>query len=120
MKRSLEVADIFRALRPAYREIHDPQMPLRHLRVMRAVEICRTAELGSHIDQCDHCGQRKISYNLSESALSQMPVVGERAVAGGPEEGFAADFLFSLGVYSSRGTPAIGLEESEGSLQPSL
>ena len=63
MKRSLEVADIFRAFGGAYREIHDPQMPLRHLRVMRAVEICRTAELGGHIDQCDHCGQRRISYN---------------------------------------------------------
>lgn len=63
MKRSLEVADIFRAFGPAYREIHDLEMPLRHLRVMRAVEICRTAELGGHIDQCDRCGQRKISYN---------------------------------------------------------
>jgi hypothetical protein len=31
-------------------------MALRHLRVMRAVEVCRTAELGGHIDQCDHCG----------------------------------------------------------------
>jgi hypothetical protein len=63
MKRTLEVADIFRAFGPAYRELHGLEMPLRHLRVMRAVEICRTAELGGHIDQCDHCGQRKISYN---------------------------------------------------------
>ena len=63
MKRSLEVADIFRAFGPDYREVHGPEMPLRHLRVMRAVEICRTAELGGHIDQCDHCGQQRISYN---------------------------------------------------------
>jgi hypothetical protein len=49
-----------------------------------------------------------------------MPVFGEGTVAGGPEEGFVTDFLFSLGVYSARGTPAIGLEESEGSLQPSV
>jgi hypothetical protein len=63
MKRTLEVADIFRAFGPVYRELHGLEMPLRHLRVMRAVEICRTAELGGHIDQCDHCGQRKISYN---------------------------------------------------------
>ncbi len=63
MARSLEVADIFRAFGPAYRELHGWEMPLRHLRVMRAVEVCRTAELGGHIDQCDHCGQQRISYN---------------------------------------------------------
>jgi hypothetical protein len=63
MKRSLEVADIFRAYGPAYRELHGHEMPLRHLRVMRAIEICRTAELGGHVDQCDHCGALRISYN---------------------------------------------------------
>ena len=63
MARSLEVADIFRAFGPDYRELHGSEMPLRHLRVMRAVEVCRTAELGGHLDQCDHCGQRRISYN---------------------------------------------------------
>ncbi len=63
MKRSLEVADIFRAFGPSYRELHGSEMPLRHLRVMRAVEVCRTAKLGGHIDQCDHCGQQRISYN---------------------------------------------------------
>jgi hypothetical protein len=61
MKRSLEVADIFRAFGPAYREAHE--MPLRHFRAMRAIEICRTAELGGHLDQCDHCGTVRISYN---------------------------------------------------------
>ncbi len=30
---------------------------------MRAVEVCRTAELGGHIDRCDHCGRQRISYN---------------------------------------------------------
>jgi hypothetical protein len=63
MKNSLEVADIFRAFGPTYRELHGSEMPLRHLRVMRAIEVCRTAELGGHIDQCDHCGQQRISYN---------------------------------------------------------
>src|SRR5512139_1039190 len=63
MKRSLEVSDIFRAYGPAYREVHGHEMPIRHLRVMRAIEICRTAQLGGHLDQCDHCGTVKISYN---------------------------------------------------------
>jgi hypothetical protein len=38
-------------------------MPLRHLRAMRAIEICRTAALGGHVDECDHCKALKISYN---------------------------------------------------------
>jgi hypothetical protein len=61
MKHSLEVADIFRVFGSAYRETHE--LPLRHLRAMRAIEICRTAELGGHLDQCDHCGTVRISYN---------------------------------------------------------
>ncbi len=60
---SLEVADIFRAFGPAYRHIHGRQMPIRHLRTMRAIEVCRTAELGGHVDECDHCGALRISYN---------------------------------------------------------
>jgi hypothetical protein len=61
MQHCLEVADIFRAYGEAYRQAHE--MPVRHLRAMRAVETCRTAELGGHVDECDHCGRLRISYN---------------------------------------------------------
>jgi hypothetical protein len=61
MGRSLEVADIFRLYGPEYRQAHG--MPLRQLRAMRAIEVCRTAELGGHVDECDHCGLLRISYN---------------------------------------------------------
>jgi hypothetical protein len=57
----LEVADIFRQHGPFYRESH--KLPRDHLRVMHAVEICRTSALGGHRDQCDHCGHLIISYN---------------------------------------------------------
>ena len=57
----LEVADIFRQHGPAYRESH--RLPRNHLRVMRAIEVCRTAALGGHKDKCDHCGHLEISYN---------------------------------------------------------
>ncbi|NIM98226.1 MAG: IS91 family transposase [candidate division Zixibacteria bacterium] len=63
MKRSIEVADIFRAYGRAYRQAHRHEMPMRHLRAMRAIEKCRTSELGGHVDQCDHCGGLRISYN---------------------------------------------------------
>jgi len=63
MKRSIEVADLFRSYGAAYRHEHAHGLPLRHLRAMRAIEICRTAELGGHVDECDHCGALRISYN---------------------------------------------------------
>ena len=63
MKRSIEVADIFRAFGAAYRDAHGPQMHQRHFRAMRAIEICRTEQLGGHVDECEHCGVLRISYN---------------------------------------------------------
>lgn len=63
MKEQIEVADIFRRYGPAYREAHGEEMPLRQHRVMKAIEVCRTAELGGHVEECDECGAIKISYN---------------------------------------------------------
>jgi len=60
MKPRLEVADVFRLHGPAYRKRFEDRMPLRHKRVMRAIEICRTAQLGGHIDQCETCGHQRI------------------------------------------------------------
>jgi hypothetical protein len=57
----IEVADIFRNYGPAYREAH--KLPYNHLRVTRAIEVCRTAVLGGHKDKCDNCGHLEISYN---------------------------------------------------------
>jgi len=63
MKRSTEVADIFRACGADYRQAHGREMPLRHFRAMDAIEVCRTAALGGHVDACDRCGHLRISYN---------------------------------------------------------
>lgn len=63
MKSEAEVADIFRRYGPGYREAHGKEMPLRQHRVMKAIEVCRTAELGGHVEECDECGAVKISYN---------------------------------------------------------
>ena len=57
----VELADIFHQHGPEYRRSHS--LPLTHLRVMRAVEVCRTAVLGGHKDKCDSCGHIEISYN---------------------------------------------------------
>jgi hypothetical protein len=49
MRPALELADIFREHGPGYRQSHS--LPLDQLRVMRAIEICRTAALGGHIER---------------------------------------------------------------------
>ena len=57
----LEVADIFRQQGAAFRAIHSLSPEQR--RVMRAIEQCRTSVLGGHVDQCDACAYRRVSYN---------------------------------------------------------
>jgi hypothetical protein len=60
---SLEVADIFRAAGPAYRAVHAGHLSLGQLKVMTAIETCRTAALGGHVEACDDCGHWRIAYN---------------------------------------------------------
>lgn len=58
---ALELASLFRRHGPAYRLRQD--LPLAHLRVMRAIESCRTAALGGHVERCHHCAFERIAYN---------------------------------------------------------
>ena len=63
MRTSLEVADVFRAAGPAYRAAHAGHLSLHQLKVMSAIEHCRTAALGGHVEACEDCGQLRIAYN---------------------------------------------------------
>jgi hypothetical protein len=58
-----EVADVFCRYGDAYREEHGDSLSTAQRRVMTAIEICRTATLGGHVEQCDTCGHQRISYN---------------------------------------------------------
>jgi hypothetical protein len=58
---ALEAADIFRQYGAAYREAH--KLPYEQLRVMRAIEVCRTAVLGGHLEKCDGCDFTRNAYN---------------------------------------------------------
>jgi hypothetical protein len=60
-RRGVELADILRAHGESYRRDHP--LPVSHLKVMQAVERCRTAALGGHIEQCDSCGYERPAYN---------------------------------------------------------
>jgi hypothetical protein len=57
----LEVAHIARLFGPAYREQH--RLPERHRRALWDIENCRTAALGGHLSECDHCGAPQVRYN---------------------------------------------------------
>ncbi len=59
----LEVADIFRAHGGAYRDEHAGHLNLPQLKVMSAVENCRTAALGGHVAACTKCDHQHIAYN---------------------------------------------------------
>ena len=59
----LEVADIFRQAGPAYRQQHADALSRGQRCVMSAIERCRTAALGGHVEQCDACGHQRIAFN---------------------------------------------------------
>jgi hypothetical protein len=60
---ALEVADIFRIHGPAWREAQHGHLSLAQLKVMSAIEQCRTAALGGHVLHCHGCGADEVSYN---------------------------------------------------------
>jgi hypothetical protein len=61
----LEVADIFRRHGQAWRQANAGHVSLGQLKVMSAIENCRTAALGGHVARCenDKCGHTQIAYN---------------------------------------------------------
>jgi predicted Zn-ribbon and HTH transcriptional regulator len=62
-RHALEVADIFRAHGPAYRRANAGHLSLSQLKVMSAIEACRTKALGGHVAACTKCGHQHIAYN---------------------------------------------------------
>ena len=59
----LEVADIFRDHGPAWRQANAGHVSLGQLKVMSAIESCRTAALGGHVARCEKCSHTLIAYN---------------------------------------------------------
>ena len=60
---ALEVADIFRSRGPAWRRANAGHVSLDQLKVMAAIENCRTAALGGHVARCEDCAYTTIAYN---------------------------------------------------------
>jgi hypothetical protein len=60
---ALEVADIFRGHGAAWRQVNAGHVSLGQLKVMSAIESCRTAALGGHVARCEDCSHTTIAYN---------------------------------------------------------
>lgn len=60
---ALEVADIFRVHGPAWRAAQRGHLSLGQLKVMSAIEQCRSAALGGHVLRCEGCGTDQVAYN---------------------------------------------------------
>ena len=60
---TLEVADIIRQHGKDFIQSNRSRLTWQQLKVLRAIEHCRTAALGGHLDRCSRCGHRAISYN---------------------------------------------------------
>jgi len=63
MSARLEVADIFRRHGEAYRQVNIGHLGRVERRTMSAIELCRTAELGGHVEGCRSCGAIRVAYN---------------------------------------------------------
>src|SRR6516165_12090292 len=59
----LEVADVIRSAGDSFLDRNREWFSWRHLKIFRAIQACRTAALGGHVDECSRCGHRAISFN---------------------------------------------------------
>jgi hypothetical protein len=62
-REALEVADVFRHFGPTFRDLNGASLSAAQWRAMIAIESCRTAALGGHVEQCDDCGHQRVSFN---------------------------------------------------------
>ena len=62
-REGLEVADVFRHFGPAFRDQHGASLSAARRRAMIAIESCRTAALGGHVERCGDCGHKRIAYD---------------------------------------------------------
>jgi hypothetical protein len=62
-REGLEVADVFRHFGPAFRDQHGASLSSAQRHAMTAIENCRTAVLGGHVERCGDCGHQRVSFN---------------------------------------------------------
>ncbi len=82
----LEVADVFRQCGEQFLEAYGPVISSDQRRALQAIAACRTRALGGHVEECNHCGHRRIAYNSCRNrhcpkcqALARAEWLDERA-----------------------------------------
>jgi hypothetical protein len=63
LRPKLELADIFNLHGEAWRVANSGHVSLAQRRVMTAIETCRTAKLGGHVERCEDCARTRVAYN---------------------------------------------------------
>ena len=82
---ALEVADIFRDHGPAWRRANQGHLSHAQMKVMAAIEGCRTAALGGHVARCEQGGHSHRLQQLPQPALPEVPRRGARVAGGAPD-----------------------------------
>ena len=62
-REGLEVADVLRHFGPAFRDQHGTSLSSAQQHAMLAIESCRPAALGGHVERCGKCGHQRVSFN---------------------------------------------------------
>src|SRR3978361_2489746 len=62
-REGLEVAGVFRRFGPGFRKQYGALLSVARWRAMTAIENCRTAALGGHVERCGDCGHQRIAYD---------------------------------------------------------
>jgi hypothetical protein len=103
MKPVYELAQVVSLYKAAFIEKHQP---LKYqLSVLHAIEQCRTAAMGGHVDACDQCGHLRISYNSCRNRhCPKCQNTNRERWIEAQEEKPAACHLFSCGIYFATGT----------------
>ena len=116
---ALEVADIFRDHGPAWRQANAGHVSLGQLKVMSAIESCRTAALGGHVERCEDCAHTAHRLQqLPQPALPEVPGRGGQAMARRAPGRPAAGAVLPRGVHAAGADRRHRLSEQGRDLRP--
>ena len=116
---SPEIADVFRAHGAAWRKANAGHVSLAQLKVMSAIETCRTAALGGHVERCEDCAHERVRLQfLPQPALPEVPGCGGAAMARRPRSGASAGSLLSRRLHPAGGDRRDRVPEQGRRLRP--
>ena len=117
----LEVADIFHRHGAAWRRANAGHVSLGQLQVMSAIESCRSAALGGHVERCEDCGHSRIAYNSCRNRhCPKCQGAAATGLARRPRGRSAAGRLFPRRLHPAGRDRSDRLPEQGGGLRPAV